>query len=128
MMQPARPAPGNPPVRYALDYQSNAAIFYRRVSETEYAAWKTHGALQPEPGGMAFGKHVTTTADLARSWAARLVEWGHEASIGRVLEIRLPVHLAERVAFVGPNTDGIEACYFIAFGLLDSATITEVSR
>lgn len=125
MAPPRRPTPGSPPASYAL--VDGQALFYRRVGEREYAAWKANHALLAEPGGMALGKHVSTTAELARTWGVRFVEWGHETSVGRVLRISLPADIAETVDFVGPNTDGIGPCYFIVFEQLTSATIMEVT-
>lgn len=77
---------------------------------------------------MEFGKHVTTSPELALTWGKKLVEWGRASSVGRILEIGVPADLAELVDFVGANTDGVGACYFIQLEQLALATITEVQE
>jgi len=75
---------------------------------------------------MAFGKHITTTAELARAWGQLMVDSGWEPALGRILEIRMETRLATGVEYVGANLDGIGAAYFAHFELLDGAEIREV--
>lgn len=58
-----------------------------------------------EPGGRGLGKHVTTSATLARTWGRKLVEWRREENPGYVPDIRIRAEGAESVDFVGPRTD-----------------------
>jgi hypothetical protein len=118
------PSPNDPPGGYAID--RDQAVFFRRVGAPEYAQWLASGRLDPEPGGMALGKHLTTSPDLARAWGALFVSSGWEQTAGHVLEVRLAKAVAQRVHYVGPKTDGIGPCYFATFEQLADAQITEV--
>lgn len=118
------PRPGKPPRSYALDGEH--AVFFRRVGDRECARWRASGRLEPESGGMAFGKHLTTTPELATAWGRLFLSSGWEQSSGRVLMVRLASAVAQGVDYVGPKVDGIGACYFATFEQLADAQITEV--
>ena len=74
---------------------------------------------------MEFGKHLTTTPELALKWGQQRVTQGLENEIGFVLEIRLSAIIAEEIEFLG-ELDGIGACYFVRFDQLKGAKISEV--
>lgn len=117
------PSPNDPPRSYAID--RDQAVFFRRVGEPEYAQWRASGRLEPEPGGMALGKHLTTSPDLARAWGALFVSSRWEQTVGHVLVVRLAKTVAQGVDYVGAKTDGIGPCYFATFEQLAGAQIAE---
>ncbi len=119
-----RPVPNNPPSSYRID--RNEAVFFRRVSKAELEGVKKSHRLKPELGGMEFGKHLTTTPELALKWGQQRVTRGLENEIGFVLEIRLSAIIAEEIEFLG-KLDGIGACYFARFDQLKGAKISEVN-
>jgi hypothetical protein len=123
-LNPQRPAPNRPPNSYRVDGES--AFFYRRVSPAELASVRALQHLSPPPGGIALGKHLTTTPALARKWGELMVSCGWEATAGHILEVKLAAATAQAVHYLGP-TDGIGACYFATFDELFGAIITEVT-
>jgi len=122
-MAAINPVPNAPPLSYRID--GNEAVFFRRVSKTEFDISMKSGHLAPKSGGMSFGKHLTTTRELAIIWGQLMVNRGWEKDIGHVLEIRLSAAIAEKVDFVGAKTDGIGACYFASFEQLKNAKLSE---
>lgn len=124
-MRRERPTPNDPPQSYAIEGEH--AVFFRWVGAREYAAWRASGRLEPEPGGMECGKHLTTTAALARAWGMLMLSRGWERHPGHVLRIELGRAVAQEVDYVDANTDGVGACYFAAFEQLVGAQIVEVT-
>ena len=101
-------------------------MFFRRVSKAELESVRGSRRLEPKLGGMADGKHLTTTPKLAQKWGQKMVNLGWENEIGVVLEVRLSATIAEEIDFVG-EIDGIGACYFASFDQLEGAKISEVN-
>lgn len=124
-MPPNQPAPNNPPSSYQID--RNEAVFFRRVSKAELESVRGSRRLEPKLGGTEFGKHLTTTPELALKWGQLKVDEGFEQEIGFVLEVRLPVTVAKEIDFVGTRIDDIGACYFARFDQLKGAKISEVT-
>ena len=62
--------------------------------------------------GMADGKYLTTTPELALKWGQQMVNQGWEKEIGFVLEIRLSAIIAKEIDFVG-EIDGIGAAILL---------------
>ncbi len=124
-MPPNPPAPNNPPSSYQID--RNEAVFFRRVSKAELESVRGSRRLEPKLGGTEFGKHLTTTPELALKWGQLKVDEGLEYEIGFVLEVRLSAIIAEEIYFVGTRTDDIGACYFAHFDQLENAKISEVT-
>lgn len=123
-MMGASAARGGSTPSYAIDGQHG--VFFRRVGDPELEQWRESGRLQPERGGMALGKHLTTSAELAIAWGRLFVSSRWEETPGRVLEVRLALSVAQEVDYVGSNTDGVGPCYFATFEQLANARITEV--
>lgn len=122
-MPQKRPVPNNPPSSYRID--RNEAVFFRRVSKAELDSVRASHRLEPMEG-MADGKYLTTTPELALKWGQQMVNQGWEKEIGFVLEIRLSAIIAKEIDFVG-EIDGIGACYFAHFDQLEGAKISEVN-
>ena len=121
-MPPNQPAPNNPPSSYQID--RNEAVFFRRVSKAELESVRASRRLE-QLEGMADGKYLTTTPELALKWGQQMVNQGWEKEIGFVLEVRFSAIIAEKIDFVG-EIDGIGACYFARFDQLEGAKLFEV--
>jgi hypothetical protein len=101
------------------------AFFYRGVDTAEYTDWLAHGVLRPYAGGTEFGKHLATTPGHALEWRRILPTKGDD-SPPRVLQVSLPLDVANLLDFLGSRTDGIGPAYFASFKHLEVAIITEV--
>lgn len=101
-------------------------MLYRRVSRAELEDIRRLGAFAPPEGGMALGKHFTSSAGYALAWGRAFVERGWEDEIGHVVRVRITTSAAAELHF-DPWADGIGPQYFAPFSALEGARIEEVS-
>jgi hypothetical protein len=98
---------------------------YRFVSDAEHSAWASSGRLEPQQGGMAFGKHFTSSEAFAREWGANFIKRGWGRGPGRVLRALVALAHLDGLHF-DEMADGIGPQCFVPFEALDDAEIREV--
>jgi hypothetical protein len=98
---------------------------YRFVSDAEHSAWAASGRLQPREGGMAFGKHVTSSDAYAREWGKNFIKRGWGRGPGRVLRALVALDHLEGIHF-DKRADGIGPQCFVPLEVLNDAEIQEV--
>lgn len=112
--------------RAYFDVIGGRGHFFRGLGLAEFEAWKQANMLTPEFGGMEFGKHITVLPKLARRWRELLPEADKPGGVIHILQIALPLEVAQALYFLGPNVDGIGPAYFATYEQLKTAIIEEV--
>jgi hypothetical protein len=98
---------------------------YRFVSDAEHSAWAASGRLEPQQGGMDFGKHFTSSEAYAREWGRNFIKRRWDRGPARVLRALVALDHLDSLHF-DEMADGIGPKCFVPFEALNDAEVQEV--
>lgn len=94
-------------------------VYFRWVGESELADFRACGKLRASNKSSRFGKHVTSSPDLAWKWGY------HFGGGGGIVRIEVLEVVDGGVYHIGENLDGIGPAWFLSFEQLDACEVTE---